>query len=165
MAGRLALVILVHSIQILALPTPNENPIASKSLASTNTHKRYYFPETLPDQDELEAMLKETMREAGFMPSSNPLNPESEPVHKMDTELQHAHPNPDTPIGTATLATPDYTQDTKLRQSQSQSLLKESVMAVLGSDDYSIYWPPFGFFVVSAAIVCFFTILRGIRAK
>ncbi|KXG49699.1 uncharacterized protein PGRI_056670 [Penicillium griseofulvum] len=159
MAGRLALVIL-YSVQILALPTPNENQIASKSLASTTHDKRYYFPETLPDQDELEAMLKETMREAGFIPSSKPV---TESEHKTNTELRYALPNTDAVIGTATPATPAYTQDTKL--SQSQSILKEPIMAILGSDGYPTYWPPFGFFVISAAIVCFFTVLRGIRAK
>ncbi|KAJ5836889.1 hypothetical protein N7447_002915 [Penicillium robsamsonii] len=162
MAGKLALVfILIHSIQILALPTPS-TPIASKSLASYN--KRYYFPETLPDQDELEAILKETaMREAGFVHSSIPSNTESGPVHKMETELQKSLPNPDAAIGTAP-AIPDSTQDTKPKQSQFQPGLKQSLVT-LESDDYPIYWPPFGFFVVSAAIVCFFTILRGIRAK
>ena len=74
-----------------------------------------------------------------------------------------------TAIGTDASAQsqPDWhtTQNTKLRQSQSQSRLMESVVAAFTSDDYPIYWPPFGFFVVSAAIVCFFTVLRGIRAK
>ncbi|KAJ5512249.1 hypothetical protein N7463_001801 [Penicillium fimorum] len=164
MARKLALVfILIHSIQIVALPTPSENPIASNSLASHN--KRYYFPETLPDQDELEAILKETaMREAGFVHSSTPSNMESGPVHKMETELEKSLPNPDAAIDTAP-ANPDrYTQDTKLKQSYFQSSLKESLVT-LESDDYPIYWPPFGFFVVAAAIVCFFTLLKGIRAK
>ncbi|KUM60316.1 hypothetical protein ACN42_g6800 [Penicillium freii] len=179
MARKLALLfILMHSLQTLALPTPYEDSIAFKSLASTNTYNnRYYFPETLPDQDELAAMLKETaMREAGFVPSSNrsPSNPNPKSNLKMETgtELRKS-PDTDThthtAIGTDASAQPQpdwhTTQNTKLRQSQSQSSLKESVVAVFASDDYPIYWPPFGFFVVSAAIVCFFTVLRGIRAK
>lgn len=172
MARKLALLfILMHSIQILALPTPYENSIAFKSLASANTHnRRYYFPETLPDQDELAAMLKETaMREAGFVPSSNPSPEPESKQHKMETELQKSLPDPHSAIGTDAPAQPlRYTyQNTKLRQSQSQaqSRLKDSVVAALGSDIHPIYWPSFGFFVVSAAIVCFFTVLRGIRAK
>ncbi|KAJ5360718.1 hypothetical protein N7517_009909 [Penicillium concentricum] len=165
MAGKLALVlILMHSIQILALPTPSESSIASKSLASHN--KRYYFPETLPDRDELGAMLKETaIREAGFVHSSTPSKSKSGPVHNSETELQKSLPNPDVAIGTP--AKPDrYAQDTKLKLSlsHSESRLEESAVT-LESNDYPIYWPPFGFFVVSAAIVCFFTILRGIRTK
>ncbi|OQE24838.1 hypothetical protein PENFLA_c009G07281 [Penicillium flavigenum] len=175
MARKLALLmILIHSTQTLALPTPPETPIASKSLASANTHsKRYYFPETIPDQDEVAAMLKETaMREAGFVPSS--IGSPSKPVpeskeHKTETELRISLPDPHAAIGTDAPANPQpdsYTrQDTELSQSQSQSRLKESVVVALGSDIYPIYWPPFGFFVVSAAIVCFFTVLRGIRAK
>ncbi|KAJ5958253.1 uncharacterized protein N7479_005403 [Penicillium vulpinum] len=180
MAGKLALVfILMHLIHALTLPTPYENTIASNSLASANTlNKRYYFPETLPDQDELEAMLKETaMREAGFVPSSNPpskLQPESK--HKImetetETELQLSLPNPDPAIGTDAAVKQDrYAhQNTKPKKSKSKSHshshLKDSIVDAFESDDYPIYWPPFGFFVISAAIVCFFTILRGIRAK
>ncbi|KAJ6185535.1 hypothetical protein N7519_006836 [Penicillium mononematosum] len=175
MARKLALLlILMQSTQILALPTPSENPIASKSLASSNPHsKRYYFPETIPDQDEVAAMLKETaMREAGFVPSSigSPSKPEPESKeHNTETELRISLPDPHAAIGTDAPAIPQpdsYThQDTELSQSQSQSRLEESVVVMLGSDIYPIYWPPFGFFVVSAAIVCFFTVLRGMRAK
>ncbi|KGO74328.1 hypothetical protein PITC_008520 [Penicillium italicum] len=86
-----------------------------------------------------------------------------------ETELQKSLPDTDTAIGTDATAQPQpdrYTiQDTKLKQVQSQSRLKESVVAALASYDYQINWPPFTFFVVSAAIVCFFTVLRGIRAK
>lgn len=184
MARKLALLfVLMHSLQILALPTPYENSIAFKSLASTNTYNnRYYFPETLPDQDELAAMLKETaMREAGFVPSSNgsPSNPKPKSKdQKMGTETE-LRKSPDTDMETAIgtdasgQSQPDWhiTQNTKLRQfqsqsqSQSQSRLKESIVAAFASDNYPIYWPPFGFFVVSAAIMCFFTVLRGIRAK
>ncbi|CAI7625705.1 unnamed protein product [Penicillium glandicola] len=163
MARKLALVfLLMQSIQILALPT-YENPIASNSLASTNTPhtKRYYFPETLPDQDELEAMLKETsMREAGFTPSSNPSKPNPETkMHKMEPELQQSLPDPDTAIGTDAS---DRYHNTKLRQSGSkskaQSSLKDSVVAALESDDHTVYWPPLRFFVIAAAFVCFFTV-------
>ncbi|CAG8900196.1 unnamed protein product [Penicillium egyptiacum] len=173
MARKLALLfMLMHSVQILALPTPYENPSSSKSLALANTHtKRYYFPETIPDQDEVAAMKETAMREAGFVPSSNrsPSKPEPESKeHKMETELRNSLPDPHATIGTDASANPQpesYThQDTKLRKSQSQSQLKESVALALESD-VPIYWPPFGFFVVSAAIVCFFTVLRGIRAK
>jgi hypothetical protein len=173
MARNLALLlILIHSIQILALPIA-ETPIASKSLASANTHsKRYYFPETVPDQDELAAILKETaMREAGFVPSSigPPSKPEPESKHKTETELRISLPDPHAAIGTDAPANPQpdsYShQDTELSQSQSQSRLKESVVVALESDICPIYWPPFGFFVISAAIVCFFTVVRGIRAK
>ncbi|KGO45465.1 hypothetical protein PEX1_094490 [Penicillium expansum] len=177
MARKLALLlVLMYSIQILALPTPYENSIAFKSLASTYTYnKRYYFPETLPDEDELAAMLKETaMREAGFMPSSNrsPSNPKPKSNHhktEVETELQKSLPDTDAAIGTDASAQPQpdwyIIQDTKLKQSQSLSRLKESVVAAIASDDCPIYWPSFGFFVVSAAIVCVFTVLRGIRAK
>ncbi|CAI7565938.1 unnamed protein product [Penicillium palitans] len=182
MARKLALLfVLMHSLQILALPTPYENSIAFKSLTSTNTYNnRYYFPETLPDQDELTAMLKETaMREAGFVPSSNgsPSNPKPKSMdQKMETETE-LRKSPDTDMETAIgtdasgQSQPDWhtTQNTKLRQSQAQSQsrsrLKESIVAAFASDNYPINWPPFGFFVVSAAIVCFFTVLRGIRAK
>lgn len=178
MARKVALLfILMHSLQILALPTPYENSIAFKSLTPRNTYNnRYYFPETLPDQDELAAMLKETaMREAGFVPSSNgsPSNPKPKSRdHKMETETE-LRKSPDTDMDTAIgtdasgQSQPDWhtTQNTKLRQFQSQSHLKESIVTALASDNYPIYWPPFGFFVVSAAIVCFFTVLRGIRAK
>ncbi|KAJ5165426.1 uncharacterized protein N7500_007256 [Penicillium coprophilum] len=164
MAGKLALVvILMHSIPILALPT-YEVPITSKSLTSPH-NKRYYFPETLPDEDELKAIKETVMREAGFVTSSNPY-PESGPMHKMETELRKAHPNPDAAIDTAAPAKPArYTQDTELKHSQFRSRLEES--ETFGSDEYEypIYWPPFGFFVVSAAIVCLVTILKGIRAK
>ncbi|CAI7581644.1 unnamed protein product [Penicillium crustosum] len=169
MARKLALLfILMHSLQILALPTPYENSIAFKSLVSTNTYNnRYYFPETLPDQDELAAMLKETaMREAGFVPSSNGSPPNPKPKsrdHKMETETELRRSpvtDTDTAIGTdeSGQPQPDWhtTQNTKLRQSQSQSqsrpCLKESIVAAFASDNYPIYWPPFGFFVVSAAI-------------
>ncbi|EKV10965.1 hypothetical protein Pdw03_7365 [Penicillium digitatum] len=177
MAHKLALLwILMQSIQILALPT-YEISVASNSLPSTNVYnKRYDFLKTLPDEDELAAMLKETaMREAGFVFSSNP--PRSTPGdrskdHKMETktELQNLLPDPETAIGTDASTQPqpdrDISQDTKLNQSQSQlqSHRTESVMGALASDDHRIYWPPVGFFVVSAAIVCCFTVLRGIRA-
>ncbi|KAJ9490219.1 hypothetical protein VN97_g3046 [Penicillium thymicola] len=176
--GQLALLfILIHSLQILALPTPYENSITFKSPASTNTYNnRYYFPETLPDQDEIAAMLKETaMREAGFVPSSNrsPSNPKPRSKdHKMETNTE-LRKSPDTDMDTAigtvasALPQPDWhtTQNTKLRQSQSQSRLKESVVVAFASDDYPICCPLFGFFVVSAAVVCCFTVLKGIRAK
>lgn len=178
MARKLALLfILMYSLQILALPTPYENSIAFKSLASTNTYNnRYYFPETLPDQDEIAAMLKETaMREAGFIPSSNrsPSNPKPKSKdHRTETDMElrrSPDTDMDTAIGTDASAQPQpdlhTNRNTKLRQSQSQPRLKESVVTALASNDYPIYWPPFGFFVVSAAIVCFFTVLRGIRAK
>ncbi|KAJ5251464.1 hypothetical protein N7489_001874 [Penicillium chrysogenum] len=174
MARKLALLLLlIHSTQVLALPTPPETPVASKSLASANTRsKRYYFPETIPDQDEVAAMLKETaMREAGFVPSSigSPSKSVPESKDKTETELRISLPDPHAAIGTDAPANPlpdSYThQDTKLSQAQSQSGLKESVVVALGSDMYPIHWPPFVFFVISAAIVCFFTVLRGIRAK
>lgn len=181
MARKLAqlalLFILMHSLQILALPTPYENSIAFKSIASTNTYdNRYYFPETLPDQDEIAAMLKETaMREAGFVPSSNrsPSNPNPKSKnHKMKTNTE-LRKSPDTDMDTAigtvasALPQPDWhsTQNTKLRQSQSQLRLKESVVVTFASDDYQICCPLFGFFVVSAAIVCCFTVWNWIRAK
>ncbi|KAJ5602625.1 hypothetical protein N7537_005581 [Penicillium hordei] len=177
MARKLALLfILMHSLQILALPAPYQNSMAFKSHASTNTYNhRYYFPEILPDQDEIAAMLKETaMREAGFVPSSNrsPSNPKpNSKDHKMETDTglrKSPETGMDPAIGRdATQPHPDWrtNQNTKLRQTLSQSRLKESVVAALASNDYPIYWRPFEFIVVSAAIVCFFTVLKGIRAK
>lgn len=115
------------------------------------------------------------MREAGFFPPSNrpPSKPEPEPKeHKTETELRISLPDPHAAIGTDAPANPQpdsYAhQDTELSlsQSQSQSRAKEPVVVALGSDIYPIYyWPPFGFFVFSAAMVCFFTVLREIRAK
>lgn len=111
------------------------------------------------------------MREAGFVPSSigSPSKSVPESKDKTETELRISLPDPHAAIGTDAPANPlpdSYThQDTKLSQAQSQSGLKESVVVALGSDMYPIHWPPFVFFVISAAIVCFFTVLRGIRAK
>lgn len=96
----------------------------------------------------------------------------------METETE-LRKSPDTDMDTAIgtdasgQSQPDWhtTQNTKLRQfqsqsqSQSRSRLKESIVTAFASNNYPIYWPPFGFFVVSAAIVCCFTVLRGIRAK
>ncbi|CDM29547.1 hypothetical protein DTO013E5_5128 [Penicillium roqueforti] len=168
MARKLALlVILMHAIQILALPTPYENSIAFKSVLSGITqNNRHYFPETIPDQDELIVMLKETaMREAGFVLSSNP-DPQSK-EHKTETELHKSLPNPYAAIGTDATAKPQPNSYPKPRQSKSksESRVKESFVVALGSYNYPIYWPPFGFFVIAAAVVCFCTILRGIRAK
>ncbi|KAJ5803964.1 uncharacterized protein N7518_000267 [Penicillium psychrosexuale] len=168
MARKLALlVILMHAIQILALPTPYENSIAFKSVLSGITqNNRHYFPETIPDQDELIVMLKETaMREAGFVLSSNPSPDPQSKEHKTETELHKSHPNPHAAIGTDATAKPQPNSYPKPRQSKSESRVKESFVVALGSYNYPIYWPPFGFFVVAAAFVCFCTILRGIRAK
>ncbi|KAJ5795132.1 hypothetical protein N7457_001731 [Penicillium paradoxum] len=172
MARKLALIfILIQSLQIAALPTPltNENSIVSATVSHASTNqppqlhqKRFFFPETLPDQDELEAILRETaMREAGFIPSSKP---ESEPTSNQESEpasQQKSLPNPDAKIGTAASAQP--VKYKLCNQAQTFSNLAEAFR--ITSEEYAILWPPFGVLVIGAAIVCFGTIRRGIRAK
>jgi hypothetical protein len=189
MARKLALIFMLIQLQLtltLALPTPlsnsqPENSIASSSSSHASTNKppqlhdkRSFFPETLPDKAELEDMLRETMRQAGFAPSSQPeLRSTSEHQDsQFSLQKQKCLLNPDTGIdsaGASARADMHTHWDTKLSdqvqiQSLSQFRFTETIR-LYASEKHCVSWPPMGYFVVVAAIVCLCTVLRGIRAK
>lgn len=146
-ALQMALLIILHLQITTALPIIQNTAIASNPSTPPELHdKRFFFPETLPDQDELEIALKDTaMREAGFIPSSkrepglgsDPQNP---------AKLQKSLPDADAKIGTGASAQKPCNWPTYIEAVTSESPI----------------WPPFWFFVVGAAIVCCSTVLRGI---
>ncbi|KAJ5462821.1 hypothetical protein N7475_007765 [Penicillium sp. IBT 31633x] len=187
MARKLALVLIAIQLQIaIALPYPLANnqietsivsPEASQAPhASPNQRPQlhdkrspYFFPEEVPDQYELEAMLKETaLREAGFVPSSKPGSKSITKDHKLLSKLQKSFPHSDAKIDTtaASVRLDMYTPPDVRPEKHSQSLSRgaEALMAY-ESDEYHIFWPPVGFFFIGAAFVCFCTILRGLRSK
>ena len=112
----------------LAIQAPSVQPVPP-------THdKRYYYPETLPDEDELESLHKakeQAMREAGL----------SSPKSEMKTQMQM-----------------------QMHNSDVDAPITVPVHPVLDSRSLPIYHcPPWEFFFVASGVVCAFTIIRGIR--
>ncbi|KAJ5146343.1 uncharacterized protein N7515_000907 [Penicillium bovifimosum] len=132
MARKLGLIFMLLQLQTLtlALPTPLSSSETGSSVASPPAShawtsqfpqlhdKRYFFPETLPDKAELEEMLRETMRQAGFAASSEP-GPRSI-LPDLDSQLnlqkQKSQQDPGTEIDSAgTSAEPDVRTHRDLR--------------------------------------------------
>ncbi|KAJ5575718.1 hypothetical protein N7535_002644 [Penicillium sp. DV-2018c] len=146
MARKLALIFIFHLTLTLALPIPLSSlqidssvtspPVSHASTIQTpQLHdKRYFFPETLPDKAELEDMLRETMRQAGFAPSSQkePASTSRDQNSQSNIQEQKSHLDPHTEMNSAgASAQPNMQRDTKSSdrlqfQSQLQSRLTAS---------------------------------------
>ncbi|KAJ5851545.1 uncharacterized protein N7529_010930 [Penicillium soppii] len=122
--------------------------------------KRYYYLETVPDEDELEVLLKEkTMREAGFV-STSPESSTPQSTHfSQKQKLHNSPPDPEAPITSPMHPSAGVHLDSGSREQPHRLVI------TYRWEHATILWPPFGFFVVGSAVVCFVTILRSVRAK
>jgi hypothetical protein len=140
-----------------AIPTP-EKAASFASPAHQLLTKRYYYPETLPDEDELEVLLREkSMREAGFVSTSSASFAPEKPQLSQKQKLHKPLPDSDAPIPVPTHPNNAYL-DSESGEGQSSKIKYRW-------EHVPVLWPPFGFFVVASVVVCFFTILRGVRSK
>lgn len=143
------------SVQIAIVP---EKTASSPSPATQILNRRYYYPETLPDEDELEVLLREKiLREAGFVstPSvsftpENTQSPQQQKLHTSLSDLEAPIPVPEHP-------------DNAYSDSESDEGCS-SVITYRWAHEPAL-WPPVGFFVVGSVVVCVVTIVRGVRAK
>jgi hypothetical protein len=161
------------AIPILTQPNPDSTQLAITATTSTPTapkapssyheikyDKRYYYPETLPDEEEIDALLREkSMREAGFVtssPSSSPQNQNA--LHFSQKQLQQSLPHPGAPGS----AHPSTNPSAHLRPDPRGT--RYAVITYRWENSMT-YWPPLLFFILMSAVVCLHTIVRGIRAK
>ena len=161
MLHKLALLLFAIHSAAIAIPTPEHTPSFS-SPANQIHDKRFYYPETLPDEDELEVLLIEkSMRETGFVStssaSSSPQSVQLAPKQK----LHKSRPDPDVPN-----PVPMHPSSVYLEYLDSESHdMGHSDVIPYRSDYASAMCLPFGIFVVCSVFVCFLTITRGVLAK
>jgi len=142
----------------IAIPAP-EKAASFASPANQIHDKRYYYPETLPDEDELEVLLREkSMREAGFVSTSSVSSVPKNTQLSRKQKLHKSLPDSDAPIPVPAHPSSAYL-DFESRE------MGHFAVITYRWGHAPVLWPPFGFFVVCSVVVCFFTILRGIRAK
>lgn len=139
----------------LAIMPPLPNVASSAPSAPPVLHdKRYYYPETQPDEDELEAFLKEkSMREAGFVSAP----PAQSTQFLLKQKVHNSLPDAD---ADAPIAVPMHPSTLSSPTSSARAIITYRWENISGD-----LWPPFSFFVVASALVCMFTIVRGIRSK
>lgn len=137
----------------LAIMPPVPNVASSAPSAPPVLHdKRYFYPETQPDEDELEAFLKEkSMREAGFVSAP----PAQSTQFSLKQKLHNSLPDADAPI-----AVPMHPSTLSSPKSSARAIITYRWENMSGD-----LWPPFSFFIVASALVCMFTIVRGMRSK
>jgi hypothetical protein len=143
------------SVQIAIVP---DKAASSPSPATQILNSRYYYPETLPDEDELEVLLRERiLREAGFVstPSAS-FAPENTQLSQQQ-KLHKSLPELEAPI-----SVPEH-PDNAYSDSESDEGCS-SVITYRWAHEPAL-WPPVGFFVVGSVVVCVVTIVRGVRAK
>lgn len=151
-----------HELPQLPISPPMPNDALSTPSTTPPQHdKRYYYPETLPDEDELEAVLKEqSLREAGFVSapaqSAQFSLKQKQKQTQTQTQSQKLHNSPDAepPIPEPMHPSP-------------QTSPKSAGRAIITYrwEKVPDLWPPFSFFFIASALVCMFTILRGVRSK
>ncbi|KAJ5573697.1 uncharacterized protein N7459_008124 [Penicillium hispanicum] len=130
------------------------NPDVNTSRRPLTRRTPYYFPETVPDEQELAGRLS-ALREAGFVPSSS----------LRQTQDQTQDPKS---IGTS---------DAEIDTARAQLLLLPDRDGIAQSGNHgepswepewasTSLFPPLHFLIVVAAVLCVVTIVRGVwRAK
>ncbi|KAJ5775298.1 uncharacterized protein N7511_000309 [Penicillium nucicola] len=153
---------------IKASPT-NQAALWDSSVRDPPIDKRspYYFPETVQDDQDLEneiALRETAMREAGFVLSSSRLLPEVQkssrrPVSGLNAGIDAASGDRASPASYRF-------KDSDSKLAAQGGLIEELTKAAYeASEDERVLFPPFGFLVIAAAVVCLITILRGTRSK
>lgn len=143
----------IHSSSnsIITSNLDTETLSSSESAFSTQSNhlvkrRPYYFPETVPDEDEIAARLA-SLREAGVSP---------------DIQTQQGHDQ-------KSIGTPDAAIDMN-RISAQPPAIQESSFILLGRDTPHSFWevaipaflPAAWFFVLASVVVCIATVIRGL---
>ena len=163
--SQLPLVLLLSSfISAAAIPSssrsiitsnPDSEPLPSSdsasSLPSTQSNhlakrRPYYFPETVPDEEEIAARLA-SLREAGLLP---------------DIQTQQGQDQ-------KSIGTPDAAIDMNPTSAQ-PSPIQEASFVLLGRDTPHSFWeaampaflPAAWLFILASVIVCIATVIRGL---